>query len=324
MKLEKIFGNDVRKGAFLAPIAGFSDFAFRSICAEYGAISTTTEMVSAKAIDFKNQKTQILYYKKDIGIPQGIQIFGNDPIIMSRVVKDVINPLGFDFIDINMACPVPKIFKNREGSYLMTDTKLASQIVSGIVEVSEVPVSVKIRLGINKSSMNAGEFAKAMEEAGASFVILHGRTREMYYSGNAMIDEIAKVKENLNIPLIANGDIFSPEDAKRVLEESKSDAIMLARGAIGAPWIFEQIRDYFETGTYQKAPELEKRIELIRIQYEMMKEYKPQKVALLEMRKHFAAYLKGIAGSSKAKVAVNSCKNEEEFYEVLDRIQKKS
>lgn len=313
-----IFDEKMKKGAILAPMAGFTDLAFRTLCAEFGALSCVTEMVSAKAIDFENKKTETLYVTKDLGIPQGIQLFGDNPQIMSKVVRDVINDLDFDYIDINMACPMPKIVKNGEGCALMDNPLLAHEIVSKMVKFSNKPISVKIRLGMKLSKINAGEFAKVLEEAGASHISLHGRSRDMYYSGEALIDEIAKVKEKISIPLIANGDIFSPEDAKRVLEDSSCDAIMVGRGALGKPWLFKQIKEYFETGEYSDDLDSNSRVEIIRRQYFMMKEYKPEKVALLEMRKHSARYLKGLPSSSQAKEAINRAKDEKEFLEILD------
>ncbi len=316
----KIFNDNRHKNVFLAPMAGFTDLAFRAICADYNAKYSVTEMVSAKAINYKNEKTKTLYTYKDLGYPQGIQLFGNDPVIISKVIKEVINDLEYDVIDFNMACPVPKIFKNNEGSALMKDPILASKIVSEAVKVSQRPISVKIRLGVDDEHINASDFARVLEEAGASFIALHGRTRAMYYSGNARIDEIAKVKEAISIPLIANGDIFEPEDAKRMFDQTNADAIMLGRGALGKPWLFKQIEDFFETGIYQAKLSADDIIAAIKKQYLLMKEYKPEKLALLEMRKHSHRYIKGLYGASSVKDKINKAKSEDEFFACLDTL----
>ncbi len=317
--IKKLF-NDNIKGAFLAPMAGFTDLAFRQVCSDYGALYSVTEMVSAKAINYKNEKTKTLYAYKDLGHPQGIQLFGNDPAIISKVIKEVINELSYDIIDFNMACPLPKIFKNNEGSALMQDPILASKIVSEAVKVSKKPISVKIRLGVSQDNMNASEFAKVLEEAGASFITLHGRTRDMYYSGKSMVEEIAKVKEAINIPLIANGDIFSPEDAKNVIEITNCDAIMLGRGALGRPWLFRQISEYLDSGSYSEVPSASEIVNIIKKQFRLMKEYKPEKLALLEMRKHSHRYIKGLYGASNVKDKINKAGSEEEFFACLSHL----
>ncbi len=320
--ISKIFNQNKHKNVFLAPMAGFTDLAFRAICDEYHAKYSVTEMVSCKAISYKNEKTKTLYTYKKLNAPQGIQLFGNDPAIISKVIKEVINDLAYDIIDFNMACPVPKIFKNNEGSALMQEPILASKIVSEAVKVSKKPISVKIRLGVSKDKINASEFAKVLEEAGASFIAIHGRTRDMYYSGNAMIDEIAKVKQAINIPLIANGDIFKPEDAQNMFKQTNCDAIMLGRGALGKPWLFKQIVDYFEAGAYSEEPNASEIVNIIKKQYLMTKEYKPEKLALLEMRKHSHRYIKGLYGASAVKDKINKANSEADFFACLDELNK--
>ncbi len=318
--ISRIFNENKYKNVFLAPMAGFTDLAFRAICDEYKAKYSVTEMVSCKAISYKNEKTKTLYTYKKLKSPQGIQLFGNNPSIISQVIKDVVNDLEYDVIDFNMACPVPKIFKNNEGSALMQDSVLASKIVSEAVKVSKKPISVKIRLGVTKDKINASEFAKVLEEAGASFIAIHGRTRDMYYSGKAMIDEIAKVKQAINIPLIANGDIFKPEDAENMFKQTNCDAIMLGRGALGKPHLFKQIEDYFKTGIYSDELTASEIVDIIKKQYLMMKEYKPEKLALLEMRKHSHRYIKGLYGASSVKDKINKANTEEEFFTCLDTL----
>ncbi len=318
--ISKIFNQNKYKNVFLAPMAGFTDLAFRAICDGFNAKYSVTEMVSCKAISYKNEKTKTLYTYKKLNSPQGIQLFGNDPAIISKVIKEVINDLEYDVIDFNMACPVPKIFKNNEGSALMQDPILASKIVSEAVKVSKKPISVKIRLGVSMDKINAAEFAKVLEEAGASFIAIHGRTRDMYYSGNAMIDQIAKVKQAINIPLIANGDIFKPEDAENMFKQTNCDAIMLGRGALGKPWLFKQIIDYFERGTYSEQFNASEIVNIIKKQYLMMKQYKPEKLALLEMRKHSHRYIKGLYGASSVKDKINKSNTEAEFFACLDTL----
>lgn len=313
----KIGNKELKKGAVLAPMAGVTDRAFREICKSYGASCTITEMVSAKAVDYGNKKTKTIYITEKSDVPVGIQIFGSHAPTMARVVRDVFNKLDFDFIDINMGCPVNKIVKNGEGSALMLDDLNSYNIVKDIVSVSNKPVSVKIRLGFTKDKIKADKFAKILEEAGASFISVHGRTRDMFYSGEAMYEEIAKIKENINIPVIANGDIFSPEKAKKVLEITGCDSIMVGRGALGRPWIFAQIRDFLETGYYRKDPEISERAKIILDQYERMKLYKPEHIALLEMRKHSLWYLKGMPDMAKIKNAINSCAADGEFTDII-------
>ncbi len=319
----KIGRFDLKQGAFLAPMAGVTDRAFRALCIEYGATGAITEMVSCMAIDFGNKKTESLYVLEKSNVPVGIQVFGSHAPTMARVVRDVINHLEYDFefLDINMGCPVNKIVKNGEGSALMLDLLNAYNIASSLVSVSDKPVSVKMRLGYSNETINAAKFAKVMEEAGVSFLSVHGRTREMFYSGDAMLDEIAKVKQAVAIPVIANGDIFTPEDAKNALEVTGCDAVMVGRGAMGRPWLFSQIRDYFKRGSYEPAPGLAERAELILRQYNHMKTYKTERVALLEMRKHSAWYLKGMPGMAKIKDAVNRCVSEDEFFKVIEGLK---
>lgn len=320
--MQKLFGETAKKGAFLAPMAGFTDLAFRQICAEYGALYSVTEMVSCKALDFRNERTKNLYEYQDVGHPQGIQLFGSEPLTIARVIEETVNELPYAFIDFNMACPVPKIFKNNEGSALMQNPALAGEIVRSAVKVSKKPFSVKIRLGVSRDRINACEFAKLLEDAGASFVTVHGRTRDMYYSGKAMTEEIAKVKASVSIPVIANGDIFSPEDAKRVLTETNCDAIMVGRGALGNPYLFRQISDYLQTGTYEKNMPPSEIVSLIQRQFRMMLDYKPEKVALMEMRKHAHRYLKGLYGASSVKDRINRANSEAEFFACLEELKK--
>lgn len=306
-----------KNGALLAPMAGVTDRAFRSICLDCGALSAITEMVSCKAVEFGNKKTALIYGLEDSASPEGVQIFGNNPNVMASATRRILEDITPDFIDINMGCPVPKIVKNGEGSALMLDEALAYDIVSAVVQASTVPVTCKIRLGFTKDRIKAADFARVLEQAGAAFVSVHARTRDMFYAGNAMLDEIALVKQAVSIPVIANGDIFTPESAKAAFEITGADAIMIGRGAMGAPWLFSQVSSFLQTGSYLKAPPLKTRAEYILRQYRHMCEYKPTRVALLEMRKHAAWYLKGLENMASVRASINRCENEDAFISLV-------
>lgn len=318
----KIGNKELQKGAILAPMAGVTDYAYRRLAAEYGAVATVTEMVSCKALEYGDKKTEVLcLLEEKTSFPQGIQIFGSEANVMKLAVKNKLLPLKPDFIDINMGCPVPKIVKNGEGSALMLDDLQAHHIVSEIKKVCTVPLSVKIRLGFTRDRIKAASFAKVLEEAGADFIACHARTRDMFYSGEALIEEIAKIKQAVKIPVIANGDIFSPEQALKVLEMTRADAIMVGRAALGKPWIFKQIKDYLTKGTYEPEPEIGERADIIMRHFNMMLEYKSERTALLEMRKHAAWYLKGLTHSAKVKNEINHCLDKVVFLELIEALK---
>lgn len=318
----KIANKELEKGAILAPMAGVTDLAYRKLCLEYGASATVTEMVSCKALEYGDRKTEVLCLLDEPEVhPQGIQIFGSDANVMKLVVRDKLSKFKPDFIDVNMGCPVPKIVKNGEGSALMLDDLKAYNIISEIKKVCPVPLSVKIRLGFTLDRIKAVSFSKVLEEAGADFIACHARTRDMFYSGEAIIEEIAKIKAAISIPVIANGDIFTPEQAKKVLALTNADAIMVGRGALGKPWIFKQIKDYLTKGSYDADPDLMERAELILRQFNMMLTYKSERSALLEMRKHAAWYLKGLDNSSAVKNAINHCADRNEFLSLIDKLR---
>ncbi|MDF2686240.1 MAG: tRNA-U20-dihydrouridine synthase, partial [Clostridia bacterium] len=244
-----IFLNKILPPLFLAPMAGITDISFRQICKKFGADVLITEMISAKGIYYKDKKTTSLLAFDDIEQPIGIQLFGSEPDIMAYAVK-VAEELSPAFIDINMGCPMPKIVNNGDGSALMKNIPLAEKIIIAAVNAVSVPISVKFRLGYNKNSINAVEFAKMAEAAGASFLTVHGRTSEQMYSGNAEYNIIQKVKNTLKIPVIGNGDVFNPEAASKIHKETGCDGIMIARGALGNPFIFTQIKQYFNENKY--------------------------------------------------------------------------
>lgn len=282
----------------LAPMAGVTDLPFRLLCKEQGADLIYTEMVSAKGIYYKNKNTRSLLEIHSAERPVSLQLFGSDPEIMAEMAKKV-EELDFDILDINMGCPVPKIVNNGDGSALMKSPKLAGRIVEAVVKAIKKPVTVKIRKGFLREENMAASFAKILEESGASAIAVHGRTREQYYSGKADWNVIKEVKETVGIPVIGNGDVFSKEDADRMLQETGCDAVMIGRGARGNPWIFQQIKH----GASKPSPQ--EVIEMILRHAGMQIEWKGEYLGIHEMRKHVAWYTTGYPVSSKLRNAVN-------------------
>ena len=290
-----IGGVEIKGRLTLAPMAGVSDFAFRTICTELGAAMTTTEMVSAKALVYKDEKTKGLLYNPDILHPSAAQIFGHEPEIMAEAAPMALEYSGADILDINMGCPVGKIVKSGDGSALMKDPELAARIVEAVVKAVTVPVTVKFRKGFDGGCVNAAEFAGLMEQAGASAVTVHGRTRAQMYSGRADWDVIRDVKKSVNIPVIANGDIFSAGDAEHILRYTGCDLAMVGRGSFGDPWIFEQSNALLEGLPVPERPPLSERIELALRQTELYAEKFGERLACLEARHQIPWYLKGVA-----------------------------
>ena len=291
----------------LAPLAGVTDRAFRNVCRYYGADFATTEMVSAKGIYYKDKKSSELM---DISSDNGaaaIQLFGSEPEVMEYAVTEAMKRNPFS-IDINMGCPVPKIVGNGDGSALMKDIKRAEKVIHAAVRASSVPVSVKFRSGFDDKSINAVEFAQMCEGAGAYSVCVHGRTREQFYFGNADYEIIAKVKSSVKIPVTGNGDIFSPQDAKRMFDETGCDNVAVARGALGNPFIFTQIKQYLKYGEYCSLTVSEK-LDTVLLQARLMLEYKSERITVLEMRKHFAWYVKGIPCAAYYKTRIFGAEN---------------
>lgn len=305
----------------LGPMAGVTDWAFRTVCAQLGAGITVTEMVSSRALVYQDKKSQALLRRNDSSVC-GAQIFGNDPQIMAQAAAAAIEISGCDFLDINMGCPMPKIANSGDGCGLMRTPELAGQIVAAVTKAVDVPVTVKCRLGWDKGSINVLEFTKRMEDNGAAMICVHGRTRSMLYSGKADWDTIAKVKCQLSVPVIANGDITDPENAMRCLKYTGADGLMIGRASFGDPWIFEQVAAAMSGKNIPQRPALARRVDVAVKQFELAYEDKGEHIACLEARKHFAWYLRGVAYSSYYKEQISSIQTMDDIYRIADGIRK--
>ena len=303
----------------LGPMAGVTDWAFRTICAELGANITVTEMVSSRALVYQDQKSRKLLRKNE-GSLCGAQIFGNDPAIMAEAAGMALEISGCDFLDINMGCPMPKIANSGDGCGLMREPELAEKIVRSVVDAVDVPVTVKCRLGWDKGSINVLDFTRRMEQSGASMVTVHGRTRAMLYSGTADWDYIRKVREQLSIPVIANGDIVDAASALRCLKWTGADGIMIGRATFGDPWVFQQVKAAMEGNEIPERPCLKDRIEVAVRQFELSETDHGEKIACLEARKHFAWYLRGVRNASYYKKEVSSLTTMADIYRVAKDI----
>lgn len=316
----KIGTIEIQDKLILAPMAGVTDLPFRLLCKEAGCDILYTEMVSAKAMYYKNKNTIPLLALDDREHPIGLQLFGSEPELMADMARQI-EALGFDFIDINMGCPVPKVFNNGEGSALMKDPKLAGQIVAAIHRAVKIPVTVKIRKGIDEDHVNAVEMAKELEESGAAAIAIHGRTRTQYYAGHADWDIIRQVKEAVTIPVIGNGDILTAEDVLRMKRETGCDAFMIGRGAKGNPWIFSQVKQALAGETIPGKPPVDEVVSMILRHLDMMIAFKGEYTGVHEMRKHVSWYTTGYPNSTRIRGLVNEIETREELEIVLKKWQ---
>ena len=314
--MRKIYGSPFP--VILGPMAGVTDLAFRLLCREQGCDAVVTEMISAKALWYGNKNTIPLLETDEREAPVGVQIFGSEPELMGQMAHKI-EDRCFAFIDINMGCPVPKIVNNQEGSALMKNPALAGRIVREIKNAVSHPVTVKFRLGFDEEHKNAVDFAKVMENSGADAIVVHGRTREQYYSGRADWMAIRKVKEAVSIPVIANGDVFSGADAVAIREQTGCDGIMAARGSKGNPWQFREIKAALAGEPLPERPTAQERIAMLLRHAKLCVEYKGEYTGIREMRKHAAWYTAGMHGSSRLRQEVNQVTTLRELEELLSR-----
>lgn len=309
---------DLINPVILAPMAGVTDLPFRLLAKELGCGLVYSEMVSDKGLIYENVHTRKLLAIDERERPVALQIFGSEPESMAKAAR-IVAGSGADIIDINMGCPTPKIVKNGEGSALMRTPELAGRIIAAVVEAAgTVPVTVKFRKGWDDKSVNAVEIARLAEEAGAAAVSVHGRTREQFYSGKADWNIIREVKQAVKIPVIGNGDIRTPQDARRMLTETGCDGIMIGRGAQGNPWIFRQVAHYLETGEILPPPTLDERIDMLLRQLDMLVDHKGEYIGIREMRSHAAWYTKGLPSSAELRLRFNQAASREDFIRIME------
>ena len=306
----------------LAPMAGVTDVAFRQICSELGAGYTVTELISSKALCYKDRKTFSLLQQFEGEHPAAVQIFGHDPVCMAEAAQIALEHTGADIIDITMGCPMGKIVNNGDGAALMKDPEGAGRIVEAVVKAVNVPVTAKFRRGWDMGNCNCVEFAKTLEAAGVSAVAVHGRTRAQVYSGNADWNCIRQVKEAVSIPVIANGDIWKPEDAVRILQHTKADMAMIGRGCFGNPWLFQQANAALEGLPIPELPSLAERCDVAVRQIELAVQAKGERVAILEARKQYCWYLKGVSHASYYKEQIVQMNTLEDLYRITKGIKR--
>ena len=318
----QIGGVTIESGLALAPMAGVTDAAFREVCSRLGAGLTCTEMVSSKALCYQDKKSRVLLRPFPDEHPLQAQIFGSDPVCMAEAAQIALEASGADIIDINMGCPVGKIVNNGDGSALMRDPEKAARVAEAVVKAVNVPVTVKMRRGWDKGSLNAPELARLLESVGVAAVTVHGRTRVQMYSGQADWGTIREVKEAVHIPVIANGDVFSAEDAVRILKQTGADGVMIGRGCFGDPWLFEQARAALAGEPVPARPPLAERCDVLVRQIERSAEVRGEKVALLEARRHYCWYLKGVKYANYYKEQINRMETLEDLYRVTAGVKR--
>ena len=315
----KIGNIETKNNVFLAPMAGVTDLVFRVICKEMDCGMVYSEMVSAKGVQHNNKNTKELLKVDERERPVAMQMFGSDPEIMAEMARKLNEYEDIDILDINMGCPAPKIVKNGEGSALTLNPKLVGEIISAVSKASEKPVTVKFRKGFDDQHLNALEIGRIAEESGAKAVTIHGRTREQYYAGKADWDIIKALKEEIKtIPVIGNGDIFTPEDAKKMLEYTGCDAVMIGRGSQGNPFIFKRTVEYLENGVLLPEPTWEDRLDIAEKHMDMLADYKGEVIGIREMRKHLGWYIKGLPHSAEMRVKINATSGRENMRDVLN------
>lgn len=320
MKQLTIGNVTIDNNMILAPMAGVTDLPFRLLCKEQGAGLLCMEMVSAKAILYNNKNTELLMAIDPREVPVSLQLFGSDPDIISEMAKKI-EERPFAILDINMGCPVPKVVNNGEGSALMKNPMLAAEIVRKTARAIKKPVTVKIRKGFDDSCVNAVEMAKRLEDAGAAAIAVHGRTREQYYSGKADWDIIRQVKEAIQIPVIGNGDIDSPQAAEAILKETGCDGIMIGRAAQGNPWVFSSILQYLDHGVIAEKPTTDEVCDMILKHAKLQAQCKGEYIGIREMRKHVAWYLAGFPYSAKLRKRVCAVEHFSELEEMVEEIR---
>ncbi len=313
----RIGETELKNPYILAPMAGVTDLPFRLLCMEQGAGLLCMEMISAKALQYKNKNTKILLAIHPKEYPVSLQLFGSDPDIVSEMAKRI-EELPFQILDINMGCPVPKVVKNGEGSALMMNPKLVYEIVYRTVRAVRKPVTVKIRKGFDDAHVNAVEIARIVEEAGGAAVAVHGRTREQYYSGKADWEIIRRVKEAVSIPVIGNGDVDSGETALAMMRQTGCDGVMIGRAAQGNPWIFRELTEYSRTGISPSKPSKAERKDAMLRHARLQIEFKGDYLGIREMRKHVAWYTKGMEGSARLREAINRVETYDELEKLLN------
>ncbi len=314
-----IGGTEIKGFAALAPMAGVADMAFRELCVEYGAAYVVSEMVSSKGVAMHDRKSGKLMMLSEKERPAAIQIFGSDPATMAGAAVKAQN-FTCDIIDINMGCPAPKIVNNGNGSALMKNPALAGEITAACVKAVNLPVTVKIRTGWDENSLNAVEVAALCEQAGASAITVHGRTRAQMYAPPVNRDMIKAVKDTVKIPVIGNGDIVDPLSAEKMLEETGCDLLMVGRGALGRPWVFSQINEYFKTGVILPEPDIEERMNVLMKHVLRLCEYKGEYIGMMEARKHAAWYIRDIRGAASFRNEIGRLSSPEELEALIKKV----